>query len=665
MSSDKIVTSWNKPIKDAAQALGSIDPKNNNWLKPIFGSEKNDVVLHRDATFLSRNARVDAYKNVRGGSDVTFDKTNLYGFSIFQFSNTFGNGWNRSNIGSLLGSRTVGTLTGGDSIANIGSYFFNVNPRSISLGEAFTTNITPTQNSGFYIESQGIQLRPMSISGTTGYRPNIEFLAKRSDGTSPVTAEEPTGFVNFIKLRNLFRNYSDLKKDPKQSYNTYLVWYNGRTQEAWFCEPTNFEASRSSGSPFTTNYNISVVLLRKMAFSAVSSSLNPYSFDKNFLLETMRLGGLALQRENLPEWLKPIGAIVNETTETLTTLASLTQTANDLMYQAVLGIPGAATGAFLYTAADVVAKSSTLAFSISTALKNLTTATTSITGVPNDIKDAYVEFGVDLQTLAISVGRAFAAAVRIAAKEAPSAGAVLADRNSKYGRPGAANSKLPSNTNIFWYPKIVPTNIPSNVFKWLQQEGVTEDMFEIFAIMNGLEFPWTSNVPGPSLATPGDELLIPIPAKSIPNDIGTILLPFNLQNALLEEVLGRDLKLSKLEYEQGFEGFVFDLTDTGDIALVEGRENLIQAIYIKLNVPKGDLPLHPSFGKVDVVGVKATRNLLFASYLAYNDTMLSDGRVESLSDIDIKISGDIMEVSFVAHVIGGIPSIPVGLSLGV
>ena len=134
---------------------------------------------------------------------------------------------------------------------------------------------------------------------------------------------------------------------------------------------------------------------------------------------------------------------------------------------------------------------------------------------------------------------------------------------------------------------------------------------------------------------------------------------------LFKIIISGCLKLSKIEYDQGFEGFVFDLTDTGDIALVDGRDNLIQAIYIKLNVPKGDLPLHPSFGKVDVVGVKATRNLLFASYLSYNDTMLSDGRIESLSDIDIKISGDTMEVSFVAHVINGIPSIPVGLSLGV
>ena len=138
-----------------------------------------------------------------------------------------------------------------------------------------------------------------------------------------------------------------------------------------------------------------------------------------------------------------------------------------------------------------------------------------------------------------------------------------------------------------------------------------------------------------------------------------------MKKPLVTEVLGRDLKLSSIEYDQGFEGFVFDLTDTGDIDLVDGRDNIKQAISIKLNVPKGDLPMHPSFGRVDVVGMKATRNLLFASYLAYNDTMLSDGRIESLSDIKMKISGDIMEVSFVAHVIGEVPNVPVGISTGV
>ena len=74
--------------------------------------------------------------------------------------------------------------------------------------------------------------------------------------------------------------------------------------------------------------------------------------------------------------------------------------------------------------------------------------------------------------------------------------------------------------------------------------------------------------------------------------------------------------------------------------------------------------MHPGFGMVDVIGSRTTVNLSFAAYLALNDTMLSDGRIEALSDLIVDINADTLRASLTAHPFGTLPGIPVGLNFG-
>ena len=115
----------------------------------------------------------------------------------------------------------------------------------------------------------------------------------------------------------------------------------------------------------------------------------------------------------------------------------------------------------------------------------------------------------------------------------------------------------------------------------------------------------------------------------------------------------------------GQKKFDFAISDTGDLDLVESTENMIQAIYIKLNIERGELDLHPWFGLIDVIGMKSTLNLSFAANLAINDTMLSDGRIESISGLTIATTGDQMNVQLNAHIIGNNSVVPVAFGLGV
>jgi hypothetical protein len=161
----------------------------------------------------------------------------------------------------------------------------------MNVSEPFATHIVPTQNGGFFAESQGVVLRTLTIAGTTGYRPSLSSVpSDRQDGTIPHQQGEPTGFLNLLKLRNLFRNYSDLKKNKNKAYSLYMVWYNNKEQEAWFFEPTSFVTNRDAASPFTYNYTITGTLTQKVNFSTVVSTVAPDSKSVHMQVAAMRRG---------------------------------------------------------------------------------------------------------------------------------------------------------------------------------------------------------------------------------------------------------------------------------------------------------------------------------------------------------------------------------------
>ena len=662
MAKERYFENWNSNIKKGNEAIGSVGEGSSSWLS-IFKANKFEIVQPREATFLPTYAHKNAVTNFRGGPEPTFSNENLYGFSIFQFTGSFGNGWNQAGIESVLGHNTISSLTGGDDVANVGSYFFNVNPKAISLTEPFTTQITPTQNAGYYIESQGIVLRSLTISGTTGFRPNISSVATdHTTNFAPIDQNgetESTGYINHIKLRNLFRNYSDIKKDQTQTHRTYLVWYNGYTQEAWFCEPQAFTAARDASSPFTTNYEISVVLLKKVAFSAVSTSLSPLSFDRQYMLEQIRLGGNMMSRDNLPGWLQSTADVSNDILDVMFNIGTTIEEANKFVHQAVLG-GSVAVGAFAYLGTSVVTQLARIAFNISDTIDLAATASESFTGEKPSFQESWKEFGAGYANITTKLIRAYAQAVRVSLENGRSAGDLVQEDNSHYsGSKGALSS-----SSGYGYTSVVVPAVHNNLLGFLKKFGLPFSAKDLFIKINKLAFPYFSDVPGPGVAAPGDTVLIPIPKKALPLTVETILTPFNISLPLWEEVLGRDIEVSATQYTTGHVEFNLNLSDTGDLSTIEGRENMKQAIVIKLNVLRGNLPMHPSFGVIDVVGMKSTTNLSFATYLAFNDTLLSDGRIEAVSDLSIKTTGDVMNVFLKAHILGSLPAVPVGFSLG-
>jgi hypothetical protein len=641
----------------------------------FFKPKAIDIFDTRTATRISRDHQSIAVTNIGGGNTTNFgENENLYGFSLLKFRNSllFG-GWVDVNIGSLLGFDLTNSLTGGDEIANVSSYFFNINPRSISLSEPFATHIVPTQASGIYAESQGVVLRTLSISGTTGYRPGLPSSTSGGDHTIPHEIGEPTGFLNFIKLRNLFRNYSDLKKDAGQAYNTYLVWYNGKEQETWFCEPTDFSLSRDAGSPFTFNYSISLTLTQKVHFSSITNTINPRFDSPNFFISALRTAQILFER--LP-FIKTISTnlglkngVLNAYTKNV---AELSEFMTDTT-QGFMKMSSAATGAAGMLFLPLVGVITT-AQKLIRAGKQVEDEFPAMFGedANSDLTKFFSDNLFSAESILRNAIRDSQEALRVISEKmaAPTTNKLASNKtyysSSSDFNAGGTYGDAPAATQNAIIPGNKTTNVPT-LEDVLTLNGVPLAWKDWVIAYNNLKPPYITAVPSKKskfIKGPGDSLILPMDPKPIPKDIYTKL-PYKPNLNVYEELLGRDLKLNNKGGFNGTPKFNFSISPTGDLEVVDGKDNMLQALDIKLNVPRGSLFLHPNFGIVSVVGEKATRSLKYNLYLSINDTMLSDGRVEDLSDLTITLDGDRANIACHVNIIGSLPNVPVEFNMRV
>lgn len=169
------------------------------------------------------------------------------------------------------------------------SFFFPLilPPTSISLGEPFAVELTPTQRGGLYAEENGIIQRPLKIKGNTGFKPRKlkTFGAPGGSGppgpstarplTSPQTvsysrelpciaALDISGHRHFQYLQDsVFRTYADLKRDPVTAADTRMFFHNPKDDEHWAVIPNNFALDRDASSPILYNYSIDLTIIGK------------------------------------------------------------------------------------------------------------------------------------------------------------------------------------------------------------------------------------------------------------------------------------------------------------------------------------------------------------------------------------------------------------------
>lgn len=158
--------------------------------------------------------------------------------------------------------------------------------------------------------------------------------------------------------------------------------------------------------------------------------------------------------------------------------------------------------------------------------------------------------------------------------------------------------------------------------------------------VNGLKAPYVTDDKSSTLEgvlRPGDTFLIPTAAVSgfsqVPSakDIKT-----TVGLSELEKSLGTDLKVTS--------NFDLSLSNSGDLEVVSGAQNMAQAVILKLSYTKGEIMRYPELGTGLIPGVKFPPIETIKEGLT--NTLLQDNRIDNIFDLSIIRDGSAAYISF-------------------
>lgn len=136
---------------------------------------------------------------------------------------------------------------------------------------------------------------------------------------------------------------------------------------------------------------------------------------------------------------------------------------------------------------------------------------------------------------------------------------------------------------------------------------------------------------------PGQTILIPTPPRNgfakLPNGKEITAGPTISE---LEKSLGSDLKLT--------EEFDLSLGNNGDLQIVRGADNMVQAVVLKLGYEKGELMRSPSIG----VGLGVGRKFPALSEIKEDliTSLTQDPRIEKVTNLRLERNGPELQLSF-------------------
>lgn len=579
-------------------------------------------------------------------------------------------------------------------------YFFTVPPRSIGVTEPGTVQIQPTLGRNYLVEHQGSLLKQLTISGTTGFRPNAGFQpAGAVRGFSQVFGRttraqsnvygalqqlvsnpnfrfdargiapaEPTGYFNFMQLRNVFRRYFSLRaggggrRGVQQNLVPLMLWVNFHEFEFWICEPTSFTTRRESRSPLTFSYDIAASLLIK-ADSIQLRSMDWYQRlveDRylNLVLDTVTgLNNLVRTFALLP------GAIVGDAvgltneffsvaTDTATTVSEVVRTGRNLLEvdDTKLALLGSRANDTAQAWDDALAdidgiRNKYLTFERSNTFKDSIRISNRLRALRRDQQTSGAGAGaanIQLQQAQRAYSGSGPGPESAVSSDAPNRPKRL---NRNYGEPGDVR-----NIRALAQPPLDRDRVRGGEdIRGLAQRVLGEAArWKELVILNGLVFPYISPVGGQGILKPGDEILVPGSSEGVGND--NLVFPTdasdfgaNVGEISPEDVVfGRDLKVSFTGYNDAG-GLKIDLNTTpnGDIALVSGRANFEQAMILVTNTELGTLKLHPFYGFPRLVGKKISHSITALWSIEAKQALAGDPRVESIADIGFGVVGDV------------------------
>lgn len=561
---------------------------------------------------------------------------------------------------------------------------FPTPPQTYELSENAAVNIIPTQNGGKFIESHGSVFKDIRLTGTVGLRPSAVDSNLLPAGVTQTTGlvlsmpkslgflttderglpkKEITGFDDITFLRNLFRGYWNIKKSNELARRIVMIWIYAKDNDIFVVEPLNFTATKDKGNPLSYTYNITLRAL--------------YKFDSLILKERDPLAGwqdISNLTSNLTQIIRDVTVAINQIAGAIDYISSMPFRLADVFVRETIGFMGALvnlrntgtrfTGlnqslqqlsdharelqhldAILHSQVDTTG-SKKGAFTRSAAADMvLSTAEATLAMIRDGVSHA-----------AIQVSRAVNRTRICDPLFEDSKNVAVTDYRSVYNRNGVPYTEgSPLNVNNITIPSSATEDVVGgneslrSIAKRLLGD---EAYWKSIAILNNLKPPYISTTRGDGVLSPGDKILIPKRPDTgdFSNTVPTELKTDASREALsiMGKKYGRDIKLSNGSLGTDYADLV--VGQRGDLATIEGVDNIRQALMIKTSTEQGELSLHPTFGAAYPVGSKVTLSQLQEFALNTRRTFLSDPRIKDIEQLKTYAEGDVVRVYAVASI---------------
>lgn len=554
-------------------------------------------------------------------------------------------------------------------------FVFRVSPRNMQLEEPAAVVIVPTQGGGHFIEHQGQIYKNVSITGTTGLRPSPaitpNFLKDVLGVSNPLSGPsldpetglpvgERTGFDDLISLRNLFRKYWSMKTDGRVAPYTLMVWQNGKEGEFFVVEPLNFKTTRDAKSPYTFEYAITLRTIERLDIKAKAPADSVIKTTGIAQALSMLRDVSAKLRQAFVLSQSVIDATIGLGQRTLTRVYGPV----DEVVRGLAGVINTSSGIFAVPRRRVVATAQS-ALELSESLNNFRAAS-----------DSYQQSGT-LSRKAIAANQA---------KKMAWALVKVASVDSLFAEDTTTQTerrKNPYRDPITGAPRTGgdPTNldnapIPSGTKQDIVQGGESirsaarrllgnTNLWKQLVIVNNLRAPYLSpSGDGKSVLRPGDPILVPAAGSAFPETaVSSDRSALAVQKDALTERLGRDIFLRANQELGAISDFDFQVNARGDIALIEGVDNMKQAVHIKFKTEPGSLPVHPFFGIAAPIGSKLQVRSLIQFQTNALSSLISDTRIEDVVSFQASAEGNVLSVNTTLRIRGADGSF--GVSFGV
>lgn len=522
----------------------------------------------------------------------------------------------------------------GETVQN-GVVVFALNPNQYTLSEPFAVTLTPTEDDTVVAEENGLIIREITLEGTFGFSekriPN--FTGSQGD---TIGGGARSGNQHFIALRQLFRLYSNLKKNPERSPFIRMIFHSLKDDDHFVVTPRQFETPRDNRSTRVTYmYRITMAVIgdserrvtlqqdtRGNFLESISSALNDAR--ATFADLTSQLGQIKRKVANFQAVLIQAGAVITAVSNFVRAGAGLI----NFSYQQAVNVVDTIANAADDLADIIIDPTLGVLGQAYRDTRRLEAAFNRILQFPERFEDAATEYrrltstyngerNVTQDDLSNrEAGVTPGTRLRIASGLAIEAGLDLGEYRGFRSVTVARGDSLEGLAARY---------------------AVTP---ELIVLINRLRFPYFAPGGGPGLRGPGDTILVPLSGSSAEQpDQST---PGGRYLTADEALYGRDFALDPvvLAREQRFEFLIDEAHGSVSEATITGVPNVVQGITLLIGQERNSNAYLPNVGIRRTAGQAGTIQGVLLASLNLREAILSDPRIDSIAETQVVLDGD-------------------------